>query len=190
VGHSSGKARHVCLVESLPFAAIHFLSDCSSHQRDIAPRGWSTKRRRNASSPTARSTNRSPARVGEVHRRQPLTPYHMAIFPVSSRNGSKRIRNQRKSPSWWRMRASMSPASPEINSCRHFCINDGKSSGWIATCQPQPCDSPRVKTGVFAPSLIHELHGTVGTSRPCKRRNSVNDPANGQRLFRPRGTIP
>src|SRR5712692_2834235 len=51
--------------------------------------------------------------------------YHMSIFPVSSRNGSKRIRNQRKTPSWRRMRASMSPGSPERNSSRHLSMSDG-----------------------------------------------------------------
>ena len=58
-----------------------------------------------------------------------LVPYQRKSLPVSSRNGSTRIKNQRYTPSWRRRRASISPGSPDVNSSRHRSINGGKSSG-------------------------------------------------------------
>ena len=95
-----------------------------------------------------------------------LVPYHRMIFPASSRNGSTRMRNQRKTPSCRRSRASISPDSPETNSCRHFSIKGERSSGWNAACQPQPFDSSgwrpvyschRLLRNSFAPSArLHQ----------------------------------
>src|ERR1041385_4091622 len=65
----------------------------------------------------------------------------LARLPASSRNGSARMRNQRYTPSLRRRRASISSGSPEINIRFHLSIKGGKSSGWNAACQPQPCDS-------------------------------------------------
>ena len=83
-------------------------------------------------------------------------------LPASSRNGSMRMRNQRKTPSWRRRRASISPGSPEVNSSRHFSINGGKSSGWNAACQPQPCDSSGERPVYSCHFLLRNSFGPSG----------------------------
>src|SRR5439155_11536311 len=103
-----------------------------------------------------------------------LVPYHRMIFPVSSRNGSTRMRNQRKTPSCRRSRASISPVSPETNSCRHFSIKGGRSSGWNAACQPQPFDSSGGEACVFVPSFVEKLVPTVCEIAPGERRYRID----------------
>src|ERR1700688_1372275 len=58
-----------------------------------------------------------------------FVPYHLRIFPRSSRSGDPRKRNQRYSPSKRRKRASDSPGSPETNLARQWSSNSFRSSG-------------------------------------------------------------
>src|SRR5262249_49595677 len=52
--------------------------------------------------------------------------------------------------------------SPETNSSRHFSITDGKSSGWNAACQPQPCDSSGERPVYSCHRLLRNSFGPSG----------------------------
>ena len=91
-----------------------------------------------------------------------LVPYHLISLPVSSRNGSTRMRNHRKTPSLRRRRASISPGSPVTNSSCHLSINADKSSGWKAVFQPQPCDSSGERPVYSCHRLLRNSFGPSG----------------------------
>src|ERR1700719_3170082 len=54
-----------------------------------------------------------------------FVPYHLTMFPVSSKSGSTRNKNQRYTPSKRRKRASHSPGSPDASSVCHTCNSRG-----------------------------------------------------------------
>src|SRR5580692_7320876 len=56
-------------------------------------------------------------------------PYHLTIFPVSSRSGTLRCRNQWYSPSARLTRDSATKASPDASAARHLSTNPLTSSG-------------------------------------------------------------
>src|SRR5260370_528236 len=58
-----------------------------------------------------------------------FVPYHLTIFPVPSKSGSARNKNQRYTPSKRRSRASNSPGSPEASSLCHTFNSRERSSG-------------------------------------------------------------
>src|SRR5258708_6307848 len=64
-------------------------------------------------------------------------PYHLTIFPVSSRSGTLRCRNQRYSPSDRLTRDSATKGSPDASAARHLSTNPSTSSGCIAAVQRQ-----------------------------------------------------
>src|ERR1700730_13771116 len=74
----------------------------------------------------------SAARTASAHLRSSMSvfvPYHLTIFPVLSKSGSARNKNQRYTPSKRRSRASNSPGSPEANSLFHTSNSRERSSG-------------------------------------------------------------
>ncbi len=70
-----------------------------------------------------------------------VNPYHLIIFPRSSRSGMARIRNQRYCPSVPRRRASVWKGFPAAMAEGHFSFK--RSSGWNTFSHPRPRPSSK-----------------------------------------------